>query len=163
MLAGAVSAAPVIWNVNGTISGGGTVSGSFAYDVDTNTYSAINITTTAGTLPGATYTTIHATAFSPTSLIALSAAGSGAGQPVISLSFPALTNAGGTGAASGTEGACSANCTFFSGTVRNYTATLASVPAPAPVPTMSEWAMILFGTMLAGGAALYVQRRRRAA
>lgn len=32
--------------------------------------------------------------------------------------------------------------------------------APAPVPTMSEWAMILFGTILAGGAALYIQRRR---
>ena len=29
-----------------------------------------------------------------------------------------------------------------------------------PVPTLSEWAMILFGTILAGGAALYVQRRR---
>lgn len=33
-------------------------------------------------------------------------------------------------------------------------------PAPVPVPTMSEWAMILFGTVLAGGAALYIQRRR---
>ena len=30
----------------------------------------------------------------------------------------------------------------------------------AAVPTMSEWAMILFGTVLAGGAALYLQRRR---
>ncbi len=31
---------------------------------------------------------------------------------------------------------------------------------PAPVPTMTEWMMILFGTMLAGGAAIYLQRRR---
>lgn len=31
---------------------------------------------------------------------------------------------------------------------------------PTTVPTMSEWAMILFGTMLAGGAALFIQRRR---
>ncbi|WGM31529.1 hypothetical protein [Brevundimonas sp. NIBR11] len=31
---------------------------------------------------------------------------------------------------------------------------------PVPVPTMTEWAMILFGTVLAGGAALYIQRRR---
>lgn len=30
----------------------------------------------------------------------------------------------------------------------------------AAVPTLSEWAMILFGTILAGGAALYIQRRR---
>ena len=32
--------------------------------------------------------------------------------------------------------------------------------APATVPTLSEWAMILFGVMLAGGAAVLVQRRR---
>ena len=32
--------------------------------------------------------------------------------------------------------------------------------APAPVPTMSEWAMILLGVLLAGGAALTIQRRR---
>ena len=30
----------------------------------------------------------------------------------------------------------------------------------APVPTLSEWALILFGVILAGGAALYIQRRR---
>lgn len=32
--------------------------------------------------------------------------------------------------------------------------------APAPIPTMSEWAMILFGLSLAGGVALYIQRRQ---
>lgn len=31
-----------------------------------------------------------------------------------------------------------------------------------PVPTMGEWAMILFGLILAGGAALYIQRRQMA-
>lgn len=31
---------------------------------------------------------------------------------------------------------------------------------PAPVPTLSEWAMILLGVLLAGGAALTIQRRR---
>ncbi|MFC5343823.1 IPTL-CTERM sorting domain-containing protein [Brevundimonas staleyi] len=30
----------------------------------------------------------------------------------------------------------------------------------APVPTMTEWAMILLGLMLAGGAALVIQRRQ---
>ena len=34
---------------------------------------------------------------------------------------------------------------------------------PAPVPTMTEWAMILLGLTLAGGAVLYIQRRRLAA
>ncbi len=33
---------------------------------------------------------------------------------------------------------------------------------PAPIPTMTEWAMILFGVMLAGGAAMMIQRRRAA-
>jgi hypothetical protein len=32
--------------------------------------------------------------------------------------------------------------------------------APAPVPTLSKWALILLGLMLAGGAALYIQRRQ---
>lgn len=32
---------------------------------------------------------------------------------------------------------------------------------PAPVPTMTEWAMILFGLILAGGAAVMIQRRAR--
>jgi len=31
------------------------------------------------------------------------------------------------------------------------------------VPTLSEWAMILFGLVLAGGAVVMVQRRRLAA
>lgn len=35
-----------------------------------------------------------------------------------------------------------------------------TVTAPTPVPTLSEWAMILLGTILAGGAALYIQRRQ---
>ena len=37
------------------------------------------------------------------------------------------------------------------------------VAPPAAVPTLSEWAMILFGLILAGGAALYIQRRQKAA
>lgn len=36
------------------------------------------------------------------------------------------------------------------------------VAAPVPVPTLSEWALILFGLILAGGAALYIQRRQMA-
>lgn len=36
----------------------------------------------------------------------------------------------------------------------------AAIAPPAPVPTISEWALILLGVMLAGGAALMIQRRR---
>lgn len=38
---------------------------------------------------------------------------------------------------------------------------LSSTP-PATIPTLSEWAMILFGLLLAGGAAVMIQRRRLA-
>ena len=41
--------------------------------------------------------------------------------------------------------------------------TTAAAAPPATVPTLSEWAMILFGVILAGGAALHVQRRQFAA
>jgi len=34
---------------------------------------------------------------------------------------------------------------------------------PAPVPTLSEWAMLVFGLLLAGGATHYLQRRRTTA
>lgn len=37
-----------------------------------------------------------------------------------------------------------------------------SIAAPAPIPTLSEWAMIAMGLALAGGAALFIQRRRLA-
>ncbi|WP_312783523.1 IPTL-CTERM sorting domain-containing protein [Brevundimonas sp.] len=42
--------------------------------------------------------------------------------------------------------------------------TISLTPPPPPtVPTMSEWAMILLGALLAGGAALHLQRRRQTA
>ncbi|WP_428151500.1 IPTL-CTERM sorting domain-containing protein [Brevundimonas sp.] len=51
----------------------------------------------------------------------------------------------------------------FAQNLVNYVAVGAPPVAPAaPVPTLSEWAMILFGTLLAGGAALYIQRRQMA-
>lgn len=47
------------------------------------------------------------------------------------------------------------------GVGQTYTLTV-STP-PAPVPTLSEWAMILMGLTLAGGAVVLIQRRRFAA
>ena len=46
------------------------------------------------------------------------------------------------------------------GVGQTYTLTANPAPVPVSVPTMSEWAMILFGTILAGSAALYINRRR---
>lgn len=48
-------------------------------------------------------------------------------------------------------------------TPRELILTPTAVPPPAPVPTLSEWAMILFAVLMAGGAALYLQRRRQVA
>jgi hypothetical protein len=45
---GAVNAAPLVWTLDGiTFDDGGAASGQFTYDADTNTYSAISITTWA--------------------------------------------------------------------------------------------------------------------
>ncbi len=42
------------------------------------------------------------------------------------------------------------------------TATATIAAPPTPVPTLTEWAMILLGALLAGGAVLQLERRRRA-
>lgn len=96
-----------------------------------------------------------------------------------------LSNGVPTGGGAGT---CTGNCVFqtqtsvgaYTQATATYVATSAStritflgrndpagvfiddvslVPV-APVPTLSEWAMILLGLMLAGGAAFYIQRRQ---
>ena len=93
-------AVPVVWSVDGlTRADGGTVSGSFTYDADTGTYSAVNVTTTQGTstlLPGETYagfiSIFHATGL----ILQRTQRPDVFGQNNIFLSFPALTNAGGT-------------------------------------------------------------------
>src|SRR5438270_11682743 len=56
VLAASAAAAPILYSVSGTFTDGGTVTGSFAYDAATNTYSNVSITTTTGSVrTGATY------------------------------------------------------------------------------------------------------------
>ena len=43
-----VFSAPLTWNVSGVFTGGGTLSGSFAFDAATTTYSAISVVAGAG-------------------------------------------------------------------------------------------------------------------
>ncbi|MBX3477442.1 MAG: IPTL-CTERM sorting domain-containing protein [Brevundimonas sp.] len=53
------------------------------------------------------------------------------------------------------------NSSRFTGGGAPTTPVLVSYAPPvAVVPTMTEWAMILFGLLLAGGAAMHLQRRR---
>lgn len=63
----------------------------------------------------------------------------------------------GVGFVSVTGGDYAANAEVSNTSASTLTAAAAAAPA---IPTMTEWAMILFGMILAGGAALYLQRRR---
>ena len=93
-------AGSVLWTLeNVTFSGGGLASGSFAYDADTNTYSSIDVTTTAGPFIGGVHFVGLNTTFGSTATqlgIAQSPASQAAGLPLLFLQFDtALTNAGG--------------------------------------------------------------------
>lgn len=70
-----------------------------------------------------------------------------------------------TPAAAGTYTPAKFATQLSSGTVLDAPLTNPSytITAPTPVPTLSEWAMILFGTVLAGAAALTIHRRRQSA
>lgn len=63
-------------------------------------------------------------------------------------------------APSGVANTCLTSSTFDNGSSRGNSAVALPVVAPAAVPTLTEWAMILFTLMLAGTAAVIVQRRR---
>ena len=89
------------------------------------------------------------------------------GAALLQFSLPApLTNAGGSRsfmAGPSLEAACNAGCTGYDAPSRSIVAgSLTGTPAPAAVPTLSEWGMILLAALLAGGAALTLSRRRLA-
>jgi hypothetical protein len=95
------SASPVLWTLTGVnFSDGGTASGSFIYDADTNTYSDIDIVTTSGSAQGgATYTVVNPLAAfgpAPTAFMAATTFPFLAGSPGMSIGFEALTDDGGT-------------------------------------------------------------------
>src|ERR1051326_2147724 len=102
-------AIPITWNLSGvTFADGGTASGSFVYDADTNVYSFVNVTTTNGSSrTGATYHFVcgqdvpTCTGVNPaTSGIYLNLTSNAANQtglPAFSVAFtPALSNIIGT-------------------------------------------------------------------
>ncbi|MFC5344671.1 IPTL-CTERM sorting domain-containing protein [Brevundimonas staleyi] len=163
-------AVPVQWTINGTFQDGGTIGGTFIYDYDTNTYSSINITTTAGTTltSGANYVALRGTGGS-NGLEVLTAGGMADGQRVMYLSTTgaAMNNSGGvrnfnTGLTA--EGTCTGGgaCSGAYGTPRSLTGgTVTGVVLAAPVPTLTEWAMIGLTGLLATAGAVMVMRRRQ--
>lgn len=93
------SAHPVTWTLQDFVfSYGGTASGSFTYDADTNTYLSVAIVTTAGTrFGGTTYDLIRANAGAPSIFYATPNAPVFLGQPLLGVNWvEPLTDAGGT-------------------------------------------------------------------
>ena len=160
------SAIPVRWTLTGvTFSDGGTASGSFIYDADTNTYSNISITTTAGTvlLTGATYGFI-APVVPPSSLGFLTTQQNGGDLTGTRGMAPffgtALTNAGGSASVSAVEATCSdAVCTSPVPPSRGTTAGTVTGAQVAPIPTLSFSMLALLGLALAAAALSLIRRR----
>ena len=112
----AASATPLVWTLSGvTFDDGGTASGSFVYDADTSQFSAVELTTTTGSvLPGATFHYVCtspciATTWTDSEVVFLFAgpATDLTGTRAFALSFdPTLDNSGNTSAARGGEAVC---------------------------------------------------------
>jgi hypothetical protein len=153
---GSVSAAPVTWTLQGvTFNDGGTASGSFVYDAQTNTYSAINITTTTGTTrTGASYAFVcitPCTQAQPSPVVVLfltaSSASDQTGLPVLGIAFlpPGLTDPPAKDVPFFSEEAQCANptCDDFDPPLRFPVAGRIISVEPGPIPTLSEWGTIL--------------------
>ena len=154
----AFTSATLSLNTRSVLAGPNTVN---VYDVSTTPSSLAAGTATPGTTytdlgTGVVFGTAVATSNDQTLTITLSAD-----------AITAINAARGSSIAFGfnNEDAVAALDTVFGGALNTTPRDLILVAAaaPAPVPTFSEWAMILFGLMLAGGAALYIQRRQMAA
>ena len=162
---------PVTWTLSGaTFDDGGTASGSFVYDADTDTYSSVQITTTAGTQRSGTTFVDPIGLYTRSDLLYVATSGgAGIGLSSLYLAFDVpLTDAGGVIGIGGVEGTCTSNnCGAQGQPMRNITGSVIAVPAPPPpppppavVPTLTEWAMVLLAGLLATTAALALGRRR---
>jgi hypothetical protein len=163
LCANVASAIPITWTLQGvTFLDGGTASGSFVYDADTNTFSSINITTTAGTVvtTGATYSFFNFFSNSTTLTVVVTATGDLTGVRDMSLliSAPYLSNAGGTVSTNVLEGTCFNSSCFGINNVLRSTGGSLNGQYVNPVPALSTWGMI--GTVLLLGASAFFMLRK---
>jgi hypothetical protein len=134
------------------------------YDANTNTYSSVNIATTAGTvvLTGATLPYVAAGGLPPTTgqvLVAASNAADLTGARAFALFFGTpLSNAGGSVSLTGQEASCvNAACTGPAAPSRAVNAgSVNGAPLSSDVPALSPLALLATGLLLAaaGFAAL---------
>jgi hypothetical protein len=159
------------YNISGTFTAPatGSFSGSYVVNTGPNTLVSANIQVTAGKavdgvtdLPAATYVYSNvesANAFAYAAVVPASPSTTRGGFLQVS-----GTKASPTAVTFLFDGVCATNvCDNIvtgAATRREGSGTVVLAPPPATVPTLSEWAMILFGLILAGGAALYIQRRQ---
>ncbi len=156
------SAGPVVWTLSGvTFSDGGTASGSFVYNADTNTYSSINVTTTTGSVrTGATYLFQNGGGAGALGMVTVAVANL-TGTPDLALSFSSsLTNAGGARTLTGFEATCqNAGCSSQVAPLRNVSggSIQAAAPPPPGVPLPPTVILTLTGAGLIG---LHQTRRK---
>jgi hypothetical protein len=151
VLSHGAAASLVEWTVQGLFIDGGSLTGSFVYDADTNVYSSWDILASASILgPPPSHNYLP----SNSSTVGSSAAGvifsAPADARTLSLGFnPALTNFGGLVDVSATE-------VFDSGSRFTFGAFAIGLPVAA-IPEPSTYALMLAGLGLVG----FVAHRRR--
>ncbi len=144
----------ITWNLSGvTFDDGGAASGSFVYDAPTNTFSAIDITTTPGSaFAGATYTALSGAFGSSSTGMLLGSSGDLTDTALLFLMFgDDLTNLGGTVSLIGIgEGTCDNSDCSDNTEVRSITA--GSVVGAVATPEPSTFLLVGMGlvALLAG-------------
>lgn len=163
LVATSAFAAPVTWTIPATTVGSATISGTFVYDAslpETERLVSINITESGPYQSNYTFKGTSGLNFvkgQQTSSISLH-------DRVIVIDFTGMpSTSGGTNIVSIIIGGCAfvyegkCNSVYVEYTDDDV---IISSAYPPTIPTMSEWSMIIFGALLAGGAGLAILRRR---
>lgn len=179
MLALSASAAPVTWTLTDTtFDDGGTATGSFVYDADTNLYSHVNITTTTGSIRvGETYTHVCSGPCAPQADIGADfvlflneeSSDDMLDKPAVSLVFEEALSDTGTevNIIFSFESLCDvSDCSAVNTSVSRMLATgrvtsqpfVPPVAVATPVPTLGQWSLMLLTPLLAGITALRTRR-----
>ena len=154
-------ASPLLWTIgSATLNDGGTASGSFVYDADTDTFSSINLVTTAGsTLSGSVFQNRYFT--NASHLVFLDSASlnlTGVSYLDLYIQTP-LTNAGGTvNISPAFEGKCAdAGCNSSLSRIFNEGATFVASAVGGPETQTPEPASL--SLMALGAAALWMRKQ----